>query len=331
MTGAAIEVIRAGPMVTVQDAGRPGLLRYGIPASGPVDRLGHAAANVACGNEPGAAAVEVSAGGAELRPDVALTFGFADAALTVSDRAVSTSWGAVTVAAGEVITVRPVRGRRWAYLATTGALQTTVWFGSSSTHVSSGLGGGVVATGDRFEVTNAHLRADLDGPVADPRADDGDRPVRVVLGPQEEAFVSGAVNELVSKPFAAGVGDRMGVRLDGPSLEPADALTIPSEPVVRGSVQVAGDGVPTVLLADHQTTGGYPKIATVLTADCDVVAQRPVGAEVRFVAVDTVEAIAVARAEAVERQRFLLGLAAPDRTLAQRLFSRNLQPGGEPY
>lgn len=330
MTGAAIEVIRAGPMVTVQDTGRPGLLRYGIPASGPMDRLGHAAANVACGNELGAPAIEVSAGGVELRVDVALTFGFAEASVIVSGRVVAESWGVVTVAAGGVVTVRPTDGRRWGYLAVAGTLRTTVWFGSSSTHVSSGLGGGVVATGDRFEVTNAHLRADLDGPVADPRAGDGDGPVRIVLGPQEDAFVSGAVDRLVSEPFGAGGGDRMGVRLDGPQLELADALTIPSEPVVRGSVQVAGDGVPTVLLADHQTTGGYPKIATVLTPDCDVVAQRPVGAEVRFVAVDAAEAIAVARAEAAERQRFLDGLAAPDRTLAQRLFSRNLHPGGEP-
>ena len=126
--------------------------------------------------------------------------------------------------------------------------------------------------------------------------------VRVVLGPQERYFDSATIETLLSRRFAlSDAYDRMGVRLNGPSLRPAATLSMPSEPVVRGSIQVAGDGVATVLLADHQTTGGYPKIATMLSGDVDGFAQLRSRDAVSFRAVSPLTAVAAVRTRGKRR------------------------------
>jgi allophanate hydrolase len=119
----------------------------------------------------------------------------------------------------------------------------------------------------------------------------------------------------------------MGVRLDGPAVVLTEALGIPSEPIVRGSVQVAGDGVPTVLLADHQTTGGYPKIATVLSCETDRVVQMRAGAKVVFQSVTPEEAVVYARTVAEARASFLKVCAAPRASLDEKLMQMNLISG----
>ena len=127
--------------------------------------------------------------------------------------------------------------------------------------------------------------------------------VRVILGPQDRFFTAEALNDFQSRRFTlTNAYDRMGVRLDGPLLPVNAALNMPSEAIVRGSIQVAGDGIATVLLADHQTTGGYPKIATVLSDDLDGFAQLRSGATVKFRTVTPQVAI-----EAVRARQKLLG------------------------
>jgi allophanate hydrolase subunit 2 len=121
--------------------------------------------------------------------------------------------------------------------------------------------------------------------------------------------------------------DRMGVRLAGAILRLRDVLSIPSEPVLRGSIQVAADGVATVLLADHQTTGGYPKIATIISADLDQFAQLRAGDSVRFVPVEPSDAIAAARARAEIDAAYFNLISRPGRTLAHRLSGENLIDG----
>ena len=130
------------------------------------------------------------------------------------------------------------------------------------------------------------------------------------MGPQDRFFDAAAMAALLGEPFRLSDSyDRMGVRLRGPSLTPVARLDMPSEPVARGSVQVAGDGVATVLLADHQTTGGYPKIATVLGDDLDGFAQLRPRDLVRFVAVTPAQAVVLARQHAVLRAKVLAGVA----------------------
>ena len=131
------------------------------------------------------------------------------------------------------------------------------------------------------------------------------------MGPQDEAFTAEALAAFLSQPFRlTDAGDRMGVRLAGPPLDLAVPLDMPSHGVLRGSVQVAGDGVATVLLADHQTTGGYPRIACVIDADIDRFAQLRPRDAVMFEAVTPQAAVAHIRATSVTRARREARLAA---------------------
>lgn len=305
MSRAEIAVRFAGPLVTVQDGGRPGFLRYGVPASGPMDRLALAAANLALGRPEGAAGIEVSAGGLDLEC-LSGRVGFAIAgggfAVNHAGRR-GGSWQVATLAAGERLAIRPGPWGSWCCLAFAGQLQAGDWLGSAATHALSGLGGGRVQAGMRLVIDGTEPRPPraIPCPVfARPRGD-----LRVTLGPQERFFDADALAAFLAGPWRmTAAGDRMGVRLSGPKIAPL-ALDMPSEPVARGSVQVAGDGVATVLLADHQTTGGYPKIATALDADLDRFAQLRPGDGFHFRLVTPEQAVSHARQMARRRAEWL--------------------------
>ena len=325
---AQLHVIFAGPLVTFQDAGRAGNLRYGVPPSGPMDRVAFEAAQMALGNGPGGACIEVSLGGLILEcRDGAVSFVVAGGDFSVTcGGADLTSWQVHTLHAGEKLVIRGGASGSWCYLAFAGATQVPRWLGSSATHYLSGLGGGAVQTGQMLHVDGAEMRPDRAGAFAPPPADSG--PIRVGVGPQEAQFPEATLQAFLGEEFhLTDAFDRMGARLDGPKLAMSDALSIPSEPIMRGSVQVNGDGVPTVLLADHQTTGGYPKIATLLDADTDRLAQMRSGDAVRFVAVSSEEAVQIARDVAAERAAYLDALKAPRPSLTEALLRENLIGG----
>lgn len=302
MSVARLEVVAAGPLVSVQDGGRRGVMRYGLAASGPMDRRALAIANAALGNACGAAGIEVSPGGLTLAcREGAVTLAIAGGGFVVEVAGARLgSWQVVTLRAGERITIRQGPWGSWCCLAFAGALQAPRWLGSRATHAASGLGGGLLRAGDAVTVTDARVLGDgapraIPCPVwARPR-----RLLRATAGPQDRFFPPEALDDLRHGLFRMTAAfDRMGVRLAGPSLTPDAALGIPSEPILRGSVQVAGDGVATVLMADHQTTGGYPKIATVLSCDTDGFAQCRPGDRLAFRLVTPAEAITIARHEA---------------------------------
>lgn len=330
---ARLRVTAVGPHVTVQDHGRVGCLRFGVPASGPMDRLAHAVANAAVGNDPGAAAIEVSPGGLVVEcvegPLVVAVVGGAFV-VRLAGRPVAPN-GVHLLTAGEQLAVSAGRWGSWCYLAVAGELDAPEWLGSRSVHTRSRFGGAPLAAGDDLRVATAASATDRLGPVVV-----GDRlagpeprePVRVVLGPQDHRFDAAAVDALLHTPFRVTTAyDRMGMRLDGPSLAPPDSLSIPSEPIVPGSIQVSGDGVPTVLLADHQTVGGYPKIATVVGADLDRLVQHRPGDELRFRAVTPAEAVHAARDRRRLIDEVVAAAARPDRTIGRRLASENLIGG----
>lgn len=320
-----LRVTAAGPLVSFQDAGRPGNMRFGVPVSGPMDRVAHAAGNVAIGNDAGATAIEVSLAGVTLEVlsgelTVAVTAGDA----VIAPGSATTSWDAVGVGPGSSISVRP-SGGSWAYLAVAGVIEVPAWLGRTATHSMSGFGGGVLRVGDEFDVAAARVVPDRHGEIPRLRSASPDDPVRVVIGPQERHFAATAIEAFTTAPYAlTGAYDRMGVRLDGPRLVLDGALSIPSEPIVRGSVQVTGDGVPAVLLADHQTTGGYPKIATLISCDVDRFAQRRPGDQVRFRSVASAEAVEIVRDESRRVADHLATVAGEGRTLAHRLRRENL-------
>ena len=329
MAEAVFSVVFAGPLVTCQDAGRPGNMRFGVAASGPMDRLAFAAGNVALGNPPGQTGIEVSPGGLILHCEA----GEVTLAVTGGDFAVEhgpqklRSWSILTIRKGEKLAIRAGGAGSWAYLAFAGALQTGTWLQSQATHAPSGFGGGRVQSGQKLVVANAETRDDRLGDIPRPDFTAQGR-ITVVIGPQDRHFDPAAVETFLSASYTVSDAfDRMGMRLEGPELRLQAALSIPSEPVVRGAVQVAGDGAPTVLLADHQTTGGYPKIATVISSDTDRLAQFRPGDSLRFAAVDAARATALLRAYLQDKARYLHDIATPRGTFAQRLMRENLISG----
>lgn len=330
MSVAKLKVRFAGPLVSVQDAGRFGHLRFGVPASGPMDRLAFAAAQMSLGQADDAPGIEISLGGLVLdctegEVSVAVTGGGFRVALGTTPLV---SWSVVTLRPGDSLSLRGGAWGSWCYLAFAGALQTRKWLGHSATHTLSGLGGGAVAAGDVLTVEEAKVLASREGEIALPASAKPDGRARVVIGPQERYFEQSALDTLLSQPYRlTDAFDRMGVRLDGPVLALKDALSIPSEPILRGSIQVPGNGVPAVLMADHGTTGGYPKIATVLPGDLDRMAQLRAGDTVRFTEVTPDEAIAHAREAATTREAYLMELAKPKASLSERLMRENLIGG----
>ncbi|MEP2780875.1 MAG: biotin-dependent carboxyltransferase family protein [Pseudoruegeria sp.] len=330
MTVASLRVTFAGPFVTYQDAGRAGKLRFGVPASGPMDRLSHAAANVALGNPAHSTAIEVSVGGLAMTCTTgAVTLAVAGGNFLV-DRARETldGWSVFTLSQGETLTIRVGQSGSWCYLAFAGSVDAPQWLGQTATHSTSGFGGGQLKSGQDILINDAQVREDRLGAIERPKFISTDMNIHAVRGPQDRFFTADSIQTFQSNDYAlTSAFDRMGVRLSGPKLELAGALSIPSEPITRGSVQVAGDGVPTVLLADHQTTGGYPKIATLQTDDLDKLSQKRTGDRVRFICVSADDALQMTRKIAKKRTDYLSSLAEPKGSLNQRLMRVNLISG----
>ena len=158
-----------------------------------------------------------------------------------------------------------------------------------------------------------------------------ERPIQIVLGPQQDHFTDAALERLVNAEFLVSKhSDRMGMRLDGPALVHREGYNIVSDGIATGAIQVPGSGQPILLLADHQTTGGYPKIATVISADIPVVGRRKPGDPLRFTAVDVAEAERLRRLEEAAFQALVASLAPLKATGdldPARLFEANLISG----
>ena len=306
---AVLDILQAGPHVTYQDAGRPGLMRYGVPASGPMDRKALAIANVALGNPPGATGAEVSLGGVTLlcrKGSVSLAITGGGFIVTHNETRLG-SWATVTLHPQDRLTIRPGPWGSWCCIAFAGLVQSLTWLKSAATHAASGLGGGRLMAGEQITVTQT--RTLPNGPIPCPVWARPRHQITVTLGPQDALFAPETIQTLLTAPYRlTGAFDRMGLRLSGPSLAPENALGIPSQAVTRGAVQVAGDGVPTVLLADHQTTGGYPKIATTLNDDTDALAQLRPGDPLSFTAITPARAIQLARQRSISFHRYLATL-----------------------
>lgn len=323
MSGVRLRIVAAGPLASVQDPGRPGWRRFGVPPSGPVDRRALAAALAAAGSK--GAAFEVSLGGVTLASeDAPLAIAITGAAMASVDGVDVGGWCVVTLPAGARCRIRE-SGGNWGYVAVAGRLSADEWLGSRSTHLIAGLGGGRLEPGAIFTVNEA--RADL-ASVTIPQPSNAApiETVRVVIGPQERFFDAAVLGSLTAQPFAASARfDRMGMVLDGPALPPL-AVDMPSEPAVRGALQVDGDGRVSLLTADHQTTGGYPRIGVVAEPDIDRVAQLPSGAAIRFEAVTAAEAVTLTRAAAQSDADWLKQVSAGCRKRPS-LLSANLTDG----
>jgi biotin-dependent carboxylase-like uncharacterized protein len=322
MSEARVRILAAGPQTSVQDRGRPGWQRFGVSPSGPVDRLSFEAALSALGDCSGGLALELSGGGITIMCEGGpLGFALCGPGFTAEvDGAHPGGWAVGMLEPGSRLVVR-AGGGNWGYLAFAGRLRVPHWLGSAATHLGSGLGGGAIAAGLELAVSDCRPVPCRALPL--PRQDAPIEVARAVLGPQDRFFDASVQARLVEEPFRATQRmDRMGMVLDGPRLVPL-RLDMPSEAIVRGALQADGEGRVTLLLADHQTTGGYPRVATLLSGDADRVAQLPPGAAFRISLVSPARAVAIVRAERARQQDFLAGLAT-DEPLEARLMRHNL-------
>ena len=326
MTRARLRIEQAGPLTSVQDAGRFGHLRHGVTWSGPVEPLGFAAAHAALGNQPGSTAIELSHGGIALRClEGPVRFALAGGDFTASlDGQTLGGWTTGVLNPGARLVIRDGGASNWATLAFAGAIDVPHWLGSAATLALAGLGGGKVAAGDTITIDAAAVTDSGSRAIVPPPLDSG--PIRIVPGPQQGFFSAETLALLTASDFtAAAAFDRMGMVLDGPPLPPL-SLTMLSTPVIRGGIQVNGAGTATVLLADHQTTAGYPRIATVISADLPRLAQTRPGAPLRFAAVTAAEAVQIAR-QAAQARAVWLAMVGDTRSLLDRLLGTNLVDG----
>lgn len=307
----ALRIITAGPHASVQDRGRPGQQWLGIPEGGALDRVALSLGNALVGNPLDAAAIEVCMGNIAIEllapARVALT-GTSEAVLSVQD---STGYSmtveanrSVDLDAGRQIRLAAMPDSNTAILAFSGGIDTPPVMSSRSTSVSATIGwrnGRLLQDGDTLPLGEIEALAEPEWIMDDPV--DGDRAViRCVRGPQDERFTDAALATFFSDEFKVSPTlSRMGMRLEGPVLEHVTNADIPSDGIVTGTIQVPGNGQPIVLLADHQSTGGYTKVATVISADFPKLARLRPGEGLVFAEVSVVEAEAIAR----ERQRRL--------------------------
>ena len=331
MSDVEFSISYAGPLVTFQDIGRPGNMRYGVSASGPMDIVSFEAANAVLGNETKQTAIEISLGGLILQcheGSITLAITGGDFLIEYQGQKIS-SWTVLTIQKGERLSVRAGKSGSWAYLAFSGKLNVKDWLNSSSTHSTSGFGGGVLKTGQKFTLTDASNQANRIGPILKPNFNTNDL-IHAVLGPQDQYFMNTAIKIFSDSIFKVSDNyDRMGMQLTGPKLELKSALSIPSEPVVKGSIQVSGDGIPTILLADHQTTCGYPKIATVISSDINRLVQLRSNQNVEFMLINSNEALQKTRKFLDMKEKYLQKISTSRGTLEQRLMSENLIGGVE--
>ncbi|MFJ1563466.1 biotin-dependent carboxyltransferase family protein [Streptomyces erythrochromogenes] len=280
-------VVRPGALTTVQDRGRPGYARLGVPRSGALDTAAYALANRLVGNPPGAAALETTLDGVSLRAPAATVVAVTGAPCPVRISGRPVAWGApVWLPAGAELEVGRAESGLRGYVAVRGGLAVPPVLGSRSTDLLSGLGPPVLSAGMTLPVGPA-------GPDPVPGADAYGLPAApselllpLRLGPRADWFTGASLAGLWRSALRVSPrSNRIGLRTEGgPALVRARAGELPSEGMVLGAVQVPPDGLPVVFLADHPVTGGYPVVGVVPAGPAlDAAAQARPGTAVRFV------------------------------------------------
>src|SRR5664279_2397125 len=310
-----------GPASSVQDGGRHGAQRYGLTPSGAMDRLALAAANTLVGNSSLAAAIEIGPFGAAFTARdgaVRVALSGAQRNADIAGRAVG-SETSMTLADGETLTLGFARGGSFSYLTIEGGISGEPVFGSLAVNARAGLGSPYprpLQAGDELQTATASGGAERR--IELPASVEG--PIRVVLGPQDEEFDDAEKALFLDSDWKiSATSDRMGYRLEGPVIKHIHSHNIVSDGTVNGSIQVPGNGAPIVLMPDRGTSGGYPKIATLITADLGRFAQTPAGKAFRF------KAVSMADAQGEARKFAKLLRTLPDRLRAIENFDLNIE------
>ena len=294
-----LDVLSPGMLTTVQDLGRRGCQHLGVPVSGAMDVFSHRLANALVGNARDAATLEVTLTGPTLRVRdtrrIAVCGALFD--LTIDDQPVPMAT-VLDLNAGSTLRFGTRRRGARAYVAVSGGFDVPQVLGSRATHLTTGMGGWhgrALVRGDRLPLgalPAGDVRARLRGVDANARLlaeweESGVWHVRVLPGPHEALFLDSALESLTANPYHVSVNaDRVGFRLEGARLAHRHGADIISDATPAGSLQVPASGLPVLLMADRQTTGGYAKLATVISADLGVAAQAAPGDRLQFHLVD---------------------------------------------
>lgn len=278
----SLEILEVNGLATIQDAGRIGWRKFGVPASGPMDWFAFRAANLLAGNDLGAAAIELGGGGMTLRA-------LRDCVIAVAGEGFTLSiyiwdfplWSSYYVRGGWTIRLDKLDSGMWVYLAVSGGVQTPPTLDSASTYLRGPFGG---LDGRRLQAGDVLRSGAPSRPLTDLAArtlPESARPayadsptLEVILGPQGAYFTEESTATFMSHEYTISpTSDRMGYRLEGPALSRRVETELLSEGMTMGAVQVPSSGQPIVMMADAPTTGGYPKIGTVISADLPLLAQ----------------------------------------------------------
>lgn len=285
----SVTVLNPGMLTTVQDMGRVGYQRFGVPVSGVMDPRAAAIANILVGNPQNEAVLECTMLGPQLKfeePEViAITGG--DLSPTLDGQSIGT-YRAVQIKAGQTLRFGAPKGGCRAFIAFAGGLDIPPVMGSSSTYLKAKIGGfhgRKLEKGDQLPLRApaAELRNMGQRSITPEFVPRGEYTLHVVMGPQDDAFTPEGVETFLSQTYTVTPEfDRMGCRLDGPVVQHKASGDIISDGISFGAIQVPSAGKPIIMLSDRQTTGGYTKIANVMTADFRILAQLKAGDKIRF-------------------------------------------------
>ena len=300
---AGLEVIAPGLMTSVQDRGRFGYQALGISVSGALDPDSFDIANLLAGNEADTGALEIRMLGPTLKVTAdSVTVALAGTAIAIEvlapEKERIAACRSVTLHKGQVFRVGVVGDSAVCYLAVHGGFDLPDVYGSQSTCMSAGFGGfngRILEQGDCLPLRLSASASQSHRILRRPSNPDSSPVIRVIAGPQDDYFSTAGIETFFSTGYTVSQAvNRMGMRLEGAAVTHEKGYNIASDGIVRGAVQVPGNGLPIILLADCQTTGGYPKIATVISSDIPKLGRMMPGADVRFEAVSVEEAEAVA-------------------------------------
>lgn len=342
---AALKVVRAGLFDTLQDLGRTGFMALGMPTAGAMDRIGLSLANALVGNPASTAGLEIGVMGPDLLVEadsvrIALVGPLTPALIDGPDAAPKPldSDRSHLLKRGQILRVGMIEGSSTAYLAVAGGFNLPTFMGSLSTYSRAGIGGfdgRKLAAGDLLPLTKTSVPTVNERKLGQP-FDYGRGPLRVVWGPQDDYFSEEGRRTFVEAEYRVSKeADRMGIRFEGPTIAHAKSVDqggadIISDGIAPGAIQVPGAGLPIVLMADRQTVGGYPKIATVVSVDLPRLGRLLPGHAVRFAAITVEEAESLRRDQEARLLRAIAGFVVarpPGGIDLARLYEENLIDG----
>ena len=294
-----IKFIHPGLLTTVQDGGRYGSQQYGVPLSGAIDSFAHRVSNILVGNDDFEAALEITMMGPKIQAldDTVIAITGGDLSPTLNGQTMP-MWQSIYIHKGDVIEFSGLKSGCRSYISFAGGIDVPVVMGSKSTYVKANLGGyegRAFIIGDSIKLSNKENKlVELSNrripseyiPIYEKEIE-----VRVILGPQEDYFTENGIRTFLTSEYTVtNECDRMGYRLEGPLIEHKQGADIISDGIAFGAIQIPGHGRPIIMMADRQTTGGYTKIANVISIDLPKIAQAKPGDKVVFRKIDTIDA-----------------------------------------